>query len=272
MDFVLGPKAEAAGFRIEAHDTVGSTNAEALVRARRGDEDRLWVVSDHQSAGRGRRGSRWGTLRGNLAASLYRCVACPAASAATLGFAAGLAIDESLRRICPSLAAAPSRGSEASPARLRLKWPNDVLLDGNKLAGILLEAEPTADNRLAVVVGIGVNVVGAPGGLPYKATSLTSLGKCVDASEVFHALSDAWVDFDRMWDDGAGFDRIREIWLDRAGGVGEEIAVHLGESTLHGVFETIDGAGRLVLRLADGSRHSVSAGEVHFGTPAAADA
>ena len=270
MDFALGPKAEAAGYRIEAHDTVGSTNAEALARARGGHEDRLWIVSDHQSAGRGRRGSQWGTQRGNLAASLYCCVDCPVSTAATLGFAAGLAIDEALRRIFPCFAATQSGSGEATGTRLRLKWPNDVLLDGGKLAGILLEAEPTAGSRLAVVVGIGVNVVGTPDDLPYKAISLASLGGRVSAAEVFHVLSDTWVDFYRTWNDGAGFDRIRDSWLDRAGGVGEETFVRLGDSTLRGVFESIDRAGRLVLRRADGTRQSISAGDVHFGVPTAA--
>lgn len=270
MDFLLGPKAEAAGYRIEARDTVGSTNAEALAQARSGHEDRLWIVSDHQSAGRGRRGSQWGTQRGNLAASLYCCVDCPTGVAATLGFVAGLAIDEAVRRIFPCLAAPQSGAGEAGSTRLRLKWPNDLLLDGGKLAGILLEAEPTAGDRLAVVVGIGVNVVGTPDDLPYRATSLASLGGTVSAAEVFHVLSDAWVDFHRAWNDGVGFDRIREVWLDRAGGVGEETLVRLGDRTLHGVFESIDHAGRLVIRLADGTRHSVSAGDVHFGAAVAA--
>ena len=269
MDFALGPKAKSAGYRIEAHDTVGSTNADALARARSGHEDRLWIVSDHQSAGRGRRGSQWGTQRGNLAASLYCRVACTADIAATLGFAAGLAIDETLRRIFPCLAAEQPRGGANSP-RLRLKWPNDVLLDGGKLAGILLEAEPMAGNRLAVVVGIGVNVIGVPDDLPYRAASLASLGGRVSAAEVFCVLSDAWVDFQRTWNDGVGFDRIREIWLDRAAGVGEETFVRVGDRTLHGVFESIDRAGRLVVRLADGTRHRVSAGDVHFGAPTAA--
>lgn len=276
MQFALGPEAQAAGYRLESYETVASTNAEALSRLRDGDEGHLWVVSAHQSAGRGRRGNRWENPVGNLAASLGLVVGYPASTAARLGFVAGLALDRALRLAVPSLgdSGATSRGSTRSgPAeqRLRLKWPNDLLLDGGKLAGILLEAEPLADGRLAVIVGIGVNVIAAPDGLPYRASSVASLKTDVDAAEIFLALSDSWVAIDRLWCEGEGFHRIRECWLERAAGTGEEVTVKLGgNDRIHGVFESIDDAGCLILRLRDGSTRSISAGAVHFSATMAA--
>lgn len=277
MQFSLGPKAQAAGYRVLSYETIGSTNAEALSQARSGDNGRLWVVSTHQSHGRGRRGSPWETPAGNLAASLLSVVDSPPGAAARLGFVAGLALDEALRRVAPQLSIKVALdGIDTSAAtsgdRLRLKWPNDVLLDGGKLAGILLEAEPVAAGQLAIVIGIGVNVVGAPSGLPYPATALRSLATGADAHAVFSALSDAWAGLEGIWAGGSGFAEIRDLWLSRAAGLGEQVAVRSGGSVYTGVFETIDDDGRLVIRARDGEAHAVSAGEVHFGAVAAASA
>jgi BirA family biotin operon repressor/biotin-[acetyl-CoA-carboxylase] ligase len=277
MDFALGPKARAAGYRFEAFETIGSTSAEAMSRARAGDASGLWIVSGQQSAGRGRRGRGWGTPSGNLAASLLLIVDHTPSVAATLGFVAGLALDDALRRVAPELAIAIAiDGAENRDRvrgdRLRLKWPNDVLLDGGKLAGILLEAEPTATGRLAVVVGIGVNVSEAPRNLPYRATALAELGIPVSAGDLFHALSDAWAGVERVWDGGRGFRDIRALWLERAAGIGEEVTVRVGGEVLRGAFDTIDEEGRLVIRDADGAYRTISAGEVHLGAVAAARA
>src|SRR5207253_7435613 len=107
-----------------------------------------------------------------------------------------------------------SAGSEE--LNFLLKWPNDVLAGRQKLAGILLEAEAIAGNRLAVVVGIGTNVVAAPEGTPTPATSLAALGIQIGAEELFAALSDGWAEFRGIWDDGRGFAEIRRQWLARA--------------------------------------------------------
>jgi BirA family biotin operon repressor/biotin-[acetyl-CoA-carboxylase] ligase len=271
MKFVLGRRAEEAGYRLTAFAEIGSTNAEALVRARQGEEGGLWFVSPHQTAGRGRRGRAWETQVGNLAASLLLVVGNDPTRAATLSFVAGLALDEALRTIAPSLGIRVALdGLEEPRQRLRLKWPNDVLLDGAKLAGILLEAEALPERRLAVVVGIGVNVVAAPEGLPYPATALATLGIAANAAQVFEALSDAWAGMWRVWDGGKGFQAIRKLWLDRAAGIGQEVAVRVGDSVVSGVFETIDREGRLLIRTSDGTTRTVTAGEIHFGAVATA--
>lgn len=262
MAFALGPGARAADYRLAAYDTIGSTNAEAMARAHAGDPGRLWVVASEQTAGKGRRGRAWDTERGNLAASLL-CVFEPAPEApATLGFVAGLALIDALQATAATLRTAPE-GEHGR--RLALKWPNDLLLDGAKLAGILLEGVAIAPGRQAVVVGIGVNVVRAPAGTPYAATSLAEAGVTVTAEALFSALAEAWVGHAETWREGRGFPAIRDAWLSRAAGLGAPIGVDIDGTVRRGTFETIDEGGRLVVRGGDGTMDTITAGDVHFG-------
>lgn len=260
MAFALSDPARSAGHRLAAFDTIGSTSTEAIARARAGEAGPLWIVSAHQSAGQGRRGSTWHTPPGNLAASLLVTTDLPPATLATLGFAAGVALARALDR-CASL-------GPRSP--FALKWPNDVLVEGAKLAGILLGTEELGGGRRAVVIGLGVNVAAAPDGLPYPVTSLRRLGCGTGPEELFAALTEAWLDVERLWDDGRGFGAIRGLWLERAAGLGGAVAVRSGTAARRGTFETIDGQGQLVIRSEDGATHRVSAGEVHFGAAASA--
>ena len=107
-----------------------------------------------------------------------------------------------------------------------------------------------------------------PEGTPTPAVSLAALGIQIGAEELFAALSDAWVEFRGIWDDGRGFPEIRRLWLERAAGLGEKVAVQTGSATLEGIFDTIDDTGCLIVRTADGQRMPVTAGEVYFGTAA----
>src|SRR5512135_1901566 len=147
MPFTLGRRAAPAGYRVEAFDRIGSTNVEAMARARDGERGPTWVVTTEHTAGRGRRHRPWIAPRGNLASSILEVIDVTPAMAATLGFAAGLALERALRQV--SVEAALRSGADLAFA---LKWPNDVLAGGKKLSGILLEAEAVA-NGLAVVVG-----------------------------------------------------------------------------------------------------------------------
>src|SRR5947209_19473123 len=259
MSFSLGPRAASAGYRLEAFERIGSTNAEALVRARSGEAGPLWFVTSEQAAGRGRRNRPWIAPRGNLAASILEVMQVPPAVAATLGFAAGLALVAALR----------SAGSDETA--FALKWPNDVMANGEKLAGILLEAEAVGD-RLAVVVGVGTNVVAAPEGTPTPATSLHALGIQLTAEQLFAALCDAWAEFRGIWDDGRGFAEIRRRWLERAAGLGGPVSIVSGGSTVTGSFDTIDEIGCMIVRTSDGRRVPISAGDVYFGAAASAGA
>ena len=156
--------------------------------------------------------------------------------------------------------------------KFALKWPNDVLAGRQKLAGILLEAEAVRDNQLAVVVGIGTNVVAAPEGTPTPATSLAALGVQIGAEELFTALSDAWIEFRGIWDNGRGFGEIRKRWLERAAGLGERVAIQTGSSVIEGTFDTLDETGCMIVRAPDGRRLPVTAGDVYFGAAASVGA
>lgn len=273
MAFALAPDATRAGYRLVAHDVIDSTSAEALRLAQAGEVGPLWIVARRQSAGVGRRGATWHSPPGNHFASLLLTTDLSPARLATLGFVAGIALDEALARCCAGLGARVALdGARAGRDRFTLKWPNDVLADGAKLAGIALATEEIAPGRRAVVIGIGVNVAHAPEGLPYPAASLHGLGFAADAETLFHALSATWIEAHADWAGRNGFVAIRERWLERAAGVGGPVAVRSGEHVLRGVFETIDEHGQLVVRTTDGGVRTVSAGDVHFGIAASAAA
>lgn len=273
MGFSLAPTAEAAGYRLEAFATVGSTNAVALERARSGDPGRIWLVSKRQEAGRGRRGRQWATAEGNLAATLLLLPGCDLRQAATLGFVAGLALADALAAAAPDIrlkVGVDSGDIAAGRGRFALKWPNDVLAEGAKLSGILLESAMLDGDRFALAIGIGVNVAGHPEDVPYPATSLAALGSACDAERLFLALSDAWVGYERLWAGGRGTAAIRSRWLEHAAGLGAPAAVRIDGRVVRGVFETIDEECRFVIRADDGTRVTVAAGDVHFGTVATA--
>jgi len=267
MTFSLGSRAVSAGYRLAAFDSIGSTNVEAMSRARDGERGPIWFVTSDQTAGRGRRSRPWIAPRGNLASSILEVIDVSPAVAATLGFAAGLALETALQKVSIE---ASLRSAGSDEMKFSLKWPNDVLAGQKKLAGILLEAEAMPDNRLAVVVGIGTNVVAAPEGTPTPAISLAALGVNIGAEELFGALSDSWSEFRGIWDDGRGFGEIRRLWLERAAGLGQPVAVKMGDTSLEGTFDTIDDAGCLIVRTSDGKRVPISAGDVYFGSAASA--
>lgn len=265
MTFTLGQRAISAGYRLAAFDQIGSTNAEALVRARDGERGPMWFVTSEQTAGRGRRHRAWIAPRGNLASSILEVIEVSPAVAATLGFAAGVALEAALRRVSIE---ASLRSAGSDDMKFSLKWPNDVLAGGRKLAGILLEAETVPDGRLAVVIGIGTNVVAAPEGTPTPAVSLAALGVQIGAEELFAELSDAWAEFRSIWDQGRGFKQIRRLWLERTAGLGQPVAVDTGGCTVEGTFDTIDELGCLIIRTSEGRRIPISAGDVYFGSAA----
>jgi BirA family biotin operon repressor/biotin-[acetyl-CoA-carboxylase] ligase len=263
MVFTLGSQAITAGYKLAAFDQIGSTNVEAMSRARDGERGPMWFVTSEQTAGRGRRQRAWIAPRGNLASSILEVMDIRPAVAATLGFAAGLAQATALQKV--SIEAAMRLGPSAP--KYMLKWPNDVLADGKKLVGISLEAEAIG-GRLAVVVGIGTNVVAAPEGTPTPAVSLAALGVQISAEELFAAVSDSWVEHFGIWDNGRGFADIRRLWLDRAAGLGGNVAIQTGNAVMEGIFDTIDDMGCLIVRTADGRRLPIAAGDVFFGTAA----
>jgi BirA family transcriptional regulator, biotin operon repressor / biotin---[acetyl-CoA-carboxylase] ligase len=246
----LHSAATAAGHRLLAHETLGSTNTEALTLARRGERGPLWLTAQRQTAGRGRRGSQWSSPAGNLYATLLLDDPGPADRAPELSFVAALALHDAIIECAPELR-----------SRLALKWPNDLLCDGAKLAGILIESE-NLGGRLVVAVGIGVNCLHHPAETAYPTTALHAAGAAVSAENLFAALSGTMLQRLRQWNRGARFAAIRADWVACAAGIGGDLRVRLPGRELLGRFEALDERGRLMLRLADGAVQTITAGEV----------
>jgi BirA family transcriptional regulator, biotin operon repressor / biotin---[acetyl-CoA-carboxylase] ligase len=248
----LDPEAGRLGFRVATHDVLPSTNAEALRHAveHAGDAWPLWIVAREQTQGRGRRGNTWVSPRGNLYATLLLHDPAPPPQAPELSFVAALAVLDATADRAPMVA-----------RRLALKWPNDVLCGGAKLAGILLEGRMLGE-KIAVAIGIGVNCMHHPAQTSYPATDLAAAGAQVSADELFAALSGAMLRRLTQWRGGAGFAAIRRDWLSRAAGIGEPIRVRLPDCELFGRCEGLDDSGCLLLRRADGTLQSIAAGEV----------
>src|SRR5690349_17278976 len=167
----------ALGARLLSLDAVGSTNAEAFARARAGERGPLWVTARRQTAGRGRRGRAWVSEPGNLYASLLLTDPAPPQRAAELSLVAALAVHDALA----DRAGVPGR-------RVALKGRNDVVCDGAKLAGILIEGESLPGGLLAVVIGPGVNCAHHPADTPYPATSLAAAGALVAPESLMQTL------------------------------------------------------------------------------------
>jgi BirA family biotin operon repressor/biotin-[acetyl-CoA-carboxylase] ligase len=249
----LGCIARTRGARLVVHDDIDSTNDEAKRLILAGERGPLWIVARRQSQGRGRLGRSWESPPGNLHASLILSDVGPARNAPQLGFVAGLATIEALR------------AATALSNRLALKWPNDVLLDGAKLAGVLLEAVAppvVGSTELIAIIGVGVNCAATPSGLSYPAASLPPHGpNAASAATIFSHLTDAMFGSLDLWACGSGFEAVRAQWLSHAASLGRTIRVALAQETIEGRFETIDATGRLKLATERGER-LIEAGDV----------
>jgi BirA family biotin operon repressor/biotin-[acetyl-CoA-carboxylase] ligase len=227
------------GWRIVRFGAIDSTNEEARRRALTGDADRLWIVAEEQTAGRGRRGRAWISPRGNLHASAFMIDPCPRAVAAQLSFVAGVALARAV--------------TDLGVTEVGLKWPNDLMSRGAKCAGILVEGFSLENGRTGCVVGIGVNCARAPEGLGYPTSCLTRAGgQAVAPGELFECLIQRFDAALNDWRTGEAFNRIRAAWLDYAVGLGERIAIQNGAGRHEGVFEGIDAAGRLLVHSEHG--------------------
>jgi len=256
----LDRSAAAAGVRLLSRDTVGSTNAEALALACAGECGPLWVTARRQTAGRGRRGRAFVSEPGNLFATLLLVDASAPDRAAELSFVASLALHDAVAEVAPALV-----------PRLQVKWPNDLLCDGAKCSGILVEGESGAGRALVTVIGIGINCAHHPADTPYPATDLAASGAEVTPQMLFGALSRTMVRRLAEWARGDGFAATRSAWLARAAGLGDIVSIRFPDRTLEGRFETLDASGRLVLRRPDGSLEHVTAGDMFPFVPRASD-
>ncbi|HYC18056.1 MAG TPA: biotin--[acetyl-CoA-carboxylase] ligase [Pseudolabrys sp.] len=232
------------------YETLGSTNAEALALARAGERGPLWITAAMQNAGRGRRGSQWVSPPGNLHATLLLSEPSRPVQAPQLSFVAALALYDAVAACAPRLR-----------PLLHVKWPNDLLIERAKVAGILVEGESAP--AFAVAIGIGVNCAMHPDDAGYPATDLAASGALVVPDALFSALSVAMAQRVVQWDRGQGFATIRTDWLKRAAGLGKPMQVRLPGRELSGRFDGLDQNGHLLLK-QDAGIATITAGEV-FG-------
>ncbi|HUH83371.1 MAG TPA: biotin--[acetyl-CoA-carboxylase] ligase [Stellaceae bacterium] len=236
-------------YRVQLFDAIDSTNEEGKRQARNGAAEGTLIWARAQTAGRGRRGRDWVSPEGNLYLSLVLRPERSAAEAAQLGFAAALAVAEAVGPLLPE------------GVRLSLKWPNDVLLDGRKVSGILLESQ-ASDGRLDwLIVGMGINLASFPERGDYPATSLVAVGASVAVEALLAAVAARFEAWYRRWRE-AGFAPLREAWLARAQGLGATIRVRLSIGESHGRFAGLDAEGALLLDDDVNGLRRVAAGEV----------
>lgn len=243
-------------YQLVALDTVDSTNDEAKRLAARGEDeapDGTLVWARSQTAGRGRRGRRWISPAGNLYCSLILRPEIPLGKAVQLGFVAALAIYDAIARL-------------AQPGhQISCKWPNDLLLQEKKVAGILLESEAVGAALPSwIVLGVGINVSHYPDDTEFPATSLWAEGcREVTVVDMLDAFSRHFLTWTNRWLHD-GFAPVRNCWQLRAKGRHEEIEVKLDDEILRGTFLEMDEDGALILELAKGERRRISAGDVFF--------
>ena len=238
------------GYRRLAFDRVASTNDEARRLAAAGAGEGLVVTGEIQTAGRGRQGRVWVSPHGNLHASFLLRPPVKPAQAAEFGFGVAVAVAEAVEQLAPG-----------HPAKC--KWPNDVLADGKKIAGILLESRGTPATLDWLIAGIGVNVAEAPEKAAWPATSLAGLGSGASVEQTLQVLAarlDGWY---RQWR-ASGFAPLRQAWLAHAHGLGETLRIKRNGDEREGTFVGLDAGGALVLELAGGRRETISYGEIEI--------
>lgn len=223
----------------------GSTNADLIALSASGVAEGFWLRAERQTAGRGRQGRDWVSPIGNFYGSTLVRLRPTDPAAPSLALVAAVGLEEVVRAYLGDV------------SLLKLKWPNDLLLDSAKLAGILLER--TGD---AVVVGIGVNLAHHPEGLARPITSLAAHGIHIDPADFAETLADAFARWLASWR-GEGLAAVRDQWLARAHPRGTALTANLPDGeTVDGLFDGMDADGALILRLADGTARVIHAGDV----------
>jgi BirA family biotin operon repressor/biotin-[acetyl-CoA-carboxylase] ligase len=233
-------------FDVRHYDSLASTSDEAMRLARDGAAHCTVVHADQQTAGRGRLSRRWLSPPGNLYLSIVLRPNLPASRSVEIGFVAALAVADAIEAMLP-------RHMRAS-----LKWPNDVLVGDGKISGVLLEQ---ADD--ALILGIGVNVLHAPGGMSYQVSTIVGCGGLATVDGTRTALLTALSNWLDIWQQD-GFAAIRTAWLGRAHPVGTLLRLTVGDGLVEGRFVDIAPDGALIMETDDGPKRFV-AGDVGFG-------
>jgi BirA family biotin operon repressor/biotin-[acetyl-CoA-carboxylase] ligase len=243
---------------IQTFEELDSTNAEARRRAEAGERGPVWLMARRQTAGVGRRGRAWDGGEGNLTATLLLTLDRAPAAAGQLAFVAGVAAAETVAAYVP-------------PSLVSLKWPNDVLVGGRKVCGMLIESGPAEGGGVWAAVGVGINLATYPQAVERPATALAEhllqdLPRAPAPDEVLALLARAFDEAMTLWL-AEGFEPIRQAWLARARGIGGPCTARLERETVTGVAEGLDADGALLLRLPGGMLRRITAGDVFFEAP-----
>jgi len=238
-------------FRIAEVPAIDSTNAALREKAALGEAPGLVLRADEQTAGRGRRGRGWDSPAGNLYVSLLLRPDCKPVEGATVGFVAAVALGRVLR--------------DLTPADVLHKWPNDLLIGGKKMTGILLEAGTKPDGRLDwLVLGMGVNIRSHPETGLYPTTDLVaSGGPSLTARQLLDRFLAVFGPAYDAWEQG-GFKAIRADWLAFAAGIGERVVARLEREEVAGSFTDRDPDGALIMQLDSGQQRRIAAGDIFF--------
>jgi BirA family biotin operon repressor/biotin-[acetyl-CoA-carboxylase] ligase len=242
--------------QILTFDELDSTNAEARRRAEAGERGPVWLTTRRQTAGVGRRGRAWDGGEGNLTATLLLTLDKPPAEVAQLAFVAALAAWTAITAYVPARA-------------VTLKWPNDVLIEGRKVCGMLIESGPAAAGGTWAAVGIGVNLASYPKSVERPATAVAdhlsgAMPRAPSSDQALAVLAETFDVTLQLWL-SKGFEPIRGAWLARADGLGRPCTARLDRKTIAGVAEGLDADGALLLRLPGGMLRRINAGDVFFG-------
>lgn len=243
--------ATSSGTRVIRYPEVASTNVEAMRLAQAGEAGPAWIVADVQTAGKGRSGRSWTGTPGNLLASYLFQTTAPVAAAHQLSLVAGVAAWDAVAAL------GVGRGQG-----LRLKWPNDLLAGRGKLGGILVESTMLPGGPLTAIIGIGLNLNSRPVIEGREATCLADHGCEAGVNEALEALDAGLRRHLGAWNGGRGFAETRAAWLDRAGPLGEAVAVQGADGPIAGLFAGLDGDGALLIELEGGERHRCTYGDV----------
>lgn len=238
-----------------AYPSLDSTNAEARRLAEAGEVGPVWISAAVQTAGKGRRDRAWIALSGNLSATLLLTLDRQPAEAAQLAFVAALAVADLASAYVP-------------PTLVSLKWPNDVLLGGAKVCGVLIESGGAGQDGLWLAVGVGMNLVRAPADTEFPAAALADhlrvdVARPPTPEAALAVLAEAFADWQDRWE-REGFGVIRAAWTARAAGLGQTCTARLDREAVTGMAEGLDDDGALILRTQDGVARRITAGDVFF--------
>lgn len=244
-------KTAQGDYRHLAIEETASTNTLALEYSAGGELGNLWITAERQTSAKGSRGRSWEAQSGNLFASLLLSNPCEKQRLADLTFIAAISVKEAIE------------AHNVAANEVKVKWPNDVLINGRKCSGILLESVHYQDITY-VVVGIGVNCQHFPKETLHAATSLFAEGIEVSSQRFFLTLANTLADNIAVWNSGLRFTAIREKWLNSAYGIGRQITVKIpGQDVRDGVFTGIDDDGFMMLEVK-GKIERVSTADIFF--------